>query len=90
MSQPQNNQYNQPNSTNMPSPPNMISTKDQMYLADMLSWNLVALKKAHFYAQQCQNEDVKSALNQAGQMHQKHYNLILEHLNKNPSPQVSH
>ncbi len=90
MSQTENNQYNQPNSMQMPTPPNMVSTKDQMYLTDMLSWNLIAFKKAHFYAEHCQLEDVKSMLNEAGQMHQRHYNLILEHLNKNPSPQVSH
>jgi hypothetical protein len=90
MSEAQNNQYNQPTSQHMPTPPNMVSTKDQMYLSDMLSWNLLACKKAHFFAKMCQNEDVKAVLEQAGQMHQKHYNKILEHLNQNPSPQVSH
>ena len=33
-------------------PPAVISSKDAMYLTDMLSWNLLAMKKAHFYAQQ--------------------------------------
>ena len=36
-------------------PPDMVSTKDSMYLTDMLSWNLLAMKKAHFYAQHCKN-----------------------------------
>ena len=36
-------------------PPAMISSKDAMYLTDMLSWNLLSSKKAHFYPQQCQD-----------------------------------
>ncbi|GAA0499866.1 hypothetical protein GCM10008986_28880 [Salinibacillus aidingensis] len=84
----QNNQYQQTNP--MPAPPNMISTKDQSYLSDMLSWNLLASKKAHFFAQQCQNQEVKTALESAGEMHQRHYEKILQYLNQNPSPQVNH
>lgn len=34
-------------------PPSVISTKDHLYLNDMLNWNLLAMKKAHFMAQQC-------------------------------------
>lgn len=64
-------------------PPNVVSTKDQLYIADMLSWNLNACKKAHFFAQQCENQDVKSALDEAGQMHQRHFQKILKHLNGN-------
>ncbi|MBB6453479.1 hypothetical protein HNQ94_001928 [Salirhabdus euzebyi] len=81
----------QPNNQNppQPSPPNMISTKDQSYLTDMLSWNLLASKKAHFFAQQCHDQEVKSALDQAGQMHQQHYQKLLQYLSHNPSPQVS-
>ncbi|MRG85146.1 hypothetical protein [Salinibacillus xinjiangensis] len=85
--QQQNNQFQQSNP--MPAPPNMISTKDHLYLTDMLSWNLNASKKAYFFAQQCSDQEVKAALEGAGQMHQNHYQKILQHLNKNPSPQVS-
>ena len=66
-------------------PPDMISTKDAMYLTDMLSWNLLALKKAHFYAQQCQDPELKAAFDRCGQMHQRHYEKILTHLNKSKS-----
>nr|WP_302328557.1 hypothetical protein [Salirhabdus salicampi] len=69
-------------------PQNVYSTKDHLYLSDMLSWNLNACKKAHFYAQNCNNQDVKAALEQAGQMHQRHYEKILQHLNSNPSSQT--
>ncbi|WP_248892791.1 hypothetical protein [Bacillus methanolicus] len=32
----------------------MITKKDFYYLTDMLSWNLLGFKKAHFAASQCQ------------------------------------
>lgn len=65
----------------MPQVPEVISTKDLLYLSDMLSWNLNACKKAHFYAQNCQTTEIQQALEEAGQMHQRHYNKILGHLN---------
>ncbi|MDL4839921.1 hypothetical protein [Aquibacillus rhizosphaerae] len=65
----------------MPQPPNQVSSKDLLYLTDMLSWNLNATKKAHFFAEQCTIPEVKTALEQACQMHQNHYNRILQHLN---------
>ncbi len=61
--------------------PNIVSTKDQLYISDMLSWNLNACKKAHFFAQNCQSPEIQSALEEAGQMHQRHYDKILMHLN---------
>ncbi|MCP3032825.1 hypothetical protein LF817_15980 [Halobacillus sp. A1] len=61
--------------------PNIVSTKDELYITDMLSWNLNACKKAHFFAQQCQTPELQQALEDAGQMHQRHYDKILEHLN---------
>ncbi|WNS74870.1 hypothetical protein RRV45_18605 [Bacillus sp. DTU_2020_1000418_1_SI_GHA_SEK_038] len=64
----------------MQQPPPIISTKDSLYLSDMLSWNLLAVKKAHFYAQHCQNEELKMAFEKCGQMHQRHYEQILTHL----------
>ncbi|SDZ64204.1 hypothetical protein SAMN05421736_12415 [Evansella caseinilytica] len=64
----------------MPQPPNVITTKDHLYITDMLSWNLLAMKKAHFFAQQCQDQEVATALDQAGRMHHAHYQTILHHL----------
>ncbi len=63
-------------------PPAVISSKDAMYLTDMLSWNLLAMKKAHFYAQQVQDQELINAFNACGQMHQHHYERILSHLDK--------
>ncbi|MYL33704.1 hypothetical protein GLW08_18965 [Pontibacillus yanchengensis] len=83
----QQNQMGAQNQANvMPEPPTMVSTKDQLYITDMLSWNLIAAKKAHFFAGFCQNQELKAALEQAGQMHQRHYEKILQHLNENPNP----
>ncbi|MBS2970449.1 hypothetical protein J9317_17005 [Metabacillus sp. KIGAM252] len=73
--QPMQNQSNV-----MPQPPNIISTKDHLYLQDMLSWNLLAMKKAHFFAEQCQNQELKMELEKAGQMHNRHYQTVLSHL----------
>ncbi|MBA4536937.1 hypothetical protein H1Z61_07215 [Bacillus aquiflavi] len=67
----------------MQEPPQIISTKDSLYLTDMLSWNLLAMKKAHFFAQQCQDQELKSEIEKFGQMHQRHYEQILSHLNQN-------
>ncbi|NSL52936.1 hypothetical protein [Calidifontibacillus erzurumensis] len=79
MQQTQMNQ-NQQTQSFMPQPPSIISTKDELYIKDMLSWNLLAMKKAHFFAQQCQDPEVKAAIEKAGQMHQRHYQQILNHL----------
>ncbi|OEH92269.1 hypothetical protein [Bacillus solimangrovi] len=69
----------------MQQPPTMVSTKDQLYLSDMLAWNLLAMKKAHFMAEQCQDQEIKNTLDQAGQMHQRHYQKILSHLQSQPT-----
>ncbi|MDT8858698.1 hypothetical protein N0O92_00550 [Alkalihalobacillus sp. MEB130] len=69
-------------------PPAIVTTKDHLYLNDMLSWNLLAMKKAHFFAQQCQDQEIKSVLEKTGQMHQRHYEKILSHL-KTQQPQQS-
>ncbi|HYK72846.1 MAG TPA: hypothetical protein VEV44_06910 [Pseudoneobacillus sp.] len=65
----------------MQQPPAVISTKDSSYITDMLSWNLLAMKKAHFFAAQCQDPEIKGIIDQCGQMHQRHYQQILSHMN---------
>ena len=67
--------------TQMPmNPPRAISTKDSLYLKDALSWELSAFKKFHFLAEQAQDPEIKQALDNAGRMHQNHYQRILTHL----------
>lgn len=69
--------------TPMPSPPTAITTKDLSYLKDAMSWELLAFKKFHFYAQQVNDLEIKQAFEQAGQMHQNHYQRLLSHLQVN-------
>jgi len=64
----------------IPVPPRVITTKDLLYLKDAMSWQLIAFKKLHFFAQQAKNPQVKQALDQVGQMHQRHYQKLLSHL----------
>ncbi|MFX3616900.1 MAG: hypothetical protein ACE3JK_05205 [Sporolactobacillus sp.] len=67
---------------NFPQPPEILSTKDLLYIEDMLSWNLQAIKKAHYYATMCQDRDIVQAMNRTCQLHTKHYQDILNHLGK--------
>lgn len=64
----------------MQSPPTAITTKDLDYIKDALSWELLAFKKFHHLAGHVQNTEIKQALEKAGQMHQKHYEKLLTHL----------
>ncbi|MDA7027485.1 hypothetical protein PJ311_12900 [Bacillus sp. CLL-7-23] len=73
------------NQQQMTTPPSVLSTKDHLYLKDMLNWNLLAMKKAHFMAEQCQDQTLKTELERTGQMHHNHYNTILEQLHSNQS-----
>ncbi|WAA09926.1 hypothetical protein [Fervidibacillus albus] len=79
--QRQNQTYNEQPST-MNQPPSVVTVKDALYLTDMLSWNLLAAKKAHFFATQCQDQEIQAEIHKVGQMHQQHYQKILAHLNK--------
>lgn len=72
----------------MAQPPQVLTVKDSLYIADMLSWNLLAMKKAYFYAGQCQDNQVKEAINQCGRMHEQHYNRILSHLSDSQAGQT--
>jgi hypothetical protein len=66
-----------------------ISTKDLHYLTDEMSWQLLAMKKCHHFAQEVQNPQIKSAIDRIGQMHQQHYEELLQVLQSastNPMP----
>ncbi len=87
--QNQNQQQNQQSQQQTyAEPPQMITTKDSLYLNDMLAWNLNVMKKAHAASQQCQDPEVKAELDKCGQMHQRHYQKLLTHLNTNTSNQT--
>jgi hypothetical protein len=65
-----------------PQPPGILSTKDFLYIEDMLSWNLEIIKKAHAYASMCQDQTVVQAMNRTCNLHIRHYQDILNHLKK--------
>ncbi|NPV26048.1 MAG: hypothetical protein HPY81_01050 [Firmicutes bacterium] len=57
-----------------------FSTKELNYIKDHLSWELLMAKKCYDTAQACNDPDIKTAINQVGQKHQQHYQLLLRHL----------
>ncbi|MGZ4095606.1 MAG: hypothetical protein ACXVNQ_04475 [Bacteroidia bacterium] len=71
----------------MQQPPGIISTKDSLYLTDMMSWNLLSAKKANFFAQQCQDPQIKAEAEKCSQMHQRHYQQLLNHLGQHANSQ---
>jgi hypothetical protein len=58
-----------------------LSTKDFNYLKDHLSWELLAAKKCAHYAAECQDPQIAHLINQVGQMHERHYNALLQYMN---------
>lgn len=72
----------------MTQPPDVLSTKDLSYLHDLLSWNLLGAKRAHFIAQQVQDQEVKNIIEQAGRMHERHYQILLNHLKSHQNQQA--
>jgi hypothetical protein len=77
------------NQVPIPEPPVVITTKDLLYIKDALSWELLAFKKFHFLAGQAQNPEIKQALDQVGQMHQRHYQKLISHLQINNNNAIS-
>lgn len=73
----------------MMQPPQVITTKDCLYLKDQLSWELLAMKKCRHFAQECQDSEIQAAIDKAGQMHQRHYQLLLKHLQNNNQAEMA-
>ncbi|WP_050616299.1 hypothetical protein [Bacillus testis] len=74
-------------------PPAVITSKDALYLTDMMNWNLIIAKKAALFAMNCQDEEIKQAITALGKMHEQQYDRFLQHLGlgSQPSqPSISH
>lgn len=80
MQNQQMNQQQQQQQPMMAQPPRVITTKDLLYINDMLAWNLLAAKKAHHAASFCQDIQIKQQLEACGNMHHRHYMKLLSHL----------
>ncbi|MDQ0194674.1 hypothetical protein [Paenibacillus wynnii] len=76
----QNQQDEQQQQPIFSQPPKVITTKDTLYLKDQLSWQLIAMKKCYHFARECSDSDISHAIDRAGQMHQRHYEMLLKHL----------
>jgi len=80
MQDPQMTQQNR-----MPEPPQIVTSKDYSYLTDALSWELDVIKKFNHFAQESQDAKTKNLIKRAAQIHQKHYTILLKHLNSSNS-----
>ncbi len=78
-------QYESPQ--RMSQPPNVITTKDLAYLKDAMSWELLAMKKCRMYAAFATDPEIKAHLDGVGQMHQRHYEELLQYVQSNPNQQ---
>lgn len=67
----------------MNQPPNVLSTKDTLYITDMLSWNLLAAKQANNFASKVNCQEIQQTMNEVYQMHKKHYDQLLNLLQNN-------
>nr|WP_090982818.1 hypothetical protein [Paenibacillus sp. CF384] len=72
----------------MPVPPKVITTKDASYLKDQLSWLLLAMKKCSHFARECSDPEIGQAIHKAGMMHERHYTLLLKHLQNNNTQEM--
>jgi hypothetical protein len=88
MNQPSNNQQNtgtyEP-ANRMSQPPPVITTKDLAYLKDAMSWELLATKKCRMYAAFANDPAIRNQLDQTGQLHQNHYEQLLQLVMANPN-----
>lgn len=61
--------------------PKMISTKDLLYIEDMMNWNMVYSKKCHMYKSMISNSEIKKFVDTIAKMHTEHYEKFLNIIN---------
>lgn len=66
-----------------PQPPQTLTDKDLLMLVDLMSLQLSAIKKCYHFGQESTDPQIRTALDRAGQMHQRHFNLLLQHCQYN-------
>lgn len=57
-----------------------LTEKDLSYLKDMMSWELLASKKAYHYANETQDAECRQAMMQIAEQHQRNLERLLTHL----------
>lgn len=68
-----------------------LTEKDLAYLKDMMSWELLATKKAFHYANETQEPECKQAMFQIAEQHQRNLERLLMHMQQhvNQATQVT-
>lgn len=64
-----------------------LTEKDLAYMHDMMSWELIATKKAYQYAQQTMEPDCRNLMFQVAEQHQRNLERILAHLEQHVATQ---
>ncbi|WP_197525183.1 hypothetical protein [Symbiobacterium thermophilum] len=59
-----------------------LTEKDLSYLKDMMSWELLAAKKAYHYANETQDAECRQAMFQIAEQHQRNLERLLTHLHE--------
>ena len=62
-----------------------ITSKELMYLDDLISMEAEEIKKFSNAAKQASDPQVKSLLNSISELHQTHFNTLNQHLNSSGS-----
>jgi hypothetical protein len=66
-----------------------LTEKDLAYMHDMMSWELLATKKAYQYAQQTMDADCRNLMFQVAEQHQRNLERVLMHLEQHVATQPS-
>ena len=67
--------------------PQIISTKDILYICDMFEWMMTAAKKANHFCNEVQDTEIKKLLTAVAQMHAKHCQTLVDILNQGGNQQ---
>lgn len=62
-----------------------LTEKDLAYMHDIMSWELLAAKKAYQYAHQTLEPDCRQLMFQVAQQHQRNMEQIMQHLGQHVS-----
>lgn len=60
----------------------MLTTKELSYVQDHLSWELLAVKKFHHFADCMEDQGLKQLAHELGQKHQNRYQTLLNHVHQ--------
>jgi hypothetical protein len=62
---------------NMNEAPNVISTKDLLYIEDMMNWNYIFIKNLDLICELIDEEEICELVKRVRKMHLKHYKDLL-------------